>query len=355
MPVFRISACLLAAFLAGTSLSFAQSKDLTVQQQLVTEVTAPASGLEVTATVDREDNLYTLGDAIELSVTVNADAYLTIVGVGPTGNAVLLYPNEFQPGEMVAAGETVQIPGKGAPAQIIASAPAGNELVRVIASSSPIEVIARELLVGTGAFKEIDGGAEQVAKDLTVVAAAEPEVAFTDVVITTQESGDIEIKIDDAATEDDAAERQPPMIATDRDSYKIGDTVQLAVTAMEACHLWVINVSAEDPPHVLFPNKLMMDNELAAGQTVLVSGGASPVKVAVAGPAGTEAIYAICSEDATPPWQAGLDFSQMFPPLDGSEGLGKSLIAIDATDDVEDQSAIPDAYSWAVRTVTVTE
>lgn len=362
MKTCRLGILMLASLVLGSTATAAQERNLSVQQQLVAAVESPVGAqLHVTAWVDHNNNRYRLGDEINLFVKVNADAYLTIVSVGPSGDVVQLYPNELQSGGLVKSGRTVKIPGKGS-ARIVATAPAGNELIRVIASSEPVTVIDRSLLRGAGTFKSIEGGAGQLAKDLTVV-AAKPSVAFYDKVIKTvadngtramgegtaaEEEASVEISIGD---EQEAIDRKPPLIATDADEYEVGETVSLAVTALEPCNLWVVDVSSDESIHVLFPNKLMKDNALDSSQTAVISGGESEVKVLVGGEGGTkEAIYALCSEDDTPPWEAGVDFTDLFPELDGKSGLGKSLLAQAAN---EDDAPIPDVYSWSVANIIV--
>lgn len=360
MPVLRTGFFLASVLLSVPGIALAQdvdSRDLSVQQQMVAAVAAPASDLRLTAWVDHENNSYKLGEAIQLFARVNEDAYITVVSIGPSGSAVLLYPNEFQPAQKVKGGTIVQIPGTDAAAQIIATAPAGNELIRVIASSEPLEIVDNRLLEGTGAFRSIKGGADQVAKDLALAVAAEPEIAFYNKVIKTKATGNAEIAIEVESEDEDAApfDGPAPLIATNALSYAIGDSVQLAVTAMQDCNLWVVNVSSDRSVHLLFPNNLVRNNGVDAGETVLVSGGSSPVDVKVAGPAGKEAIYALCSEEVTPPWQAGIDFAQLFPELDDSEGLGKALVAIDAEEEDDLSEIIPDIYAWSVTTLTVTD
>lgn len=353
MPVLRTSLFVAAVLLSGSA-ALAQTvdaRDLSVQQQVVAGIAAPNPALDVTAWVDHEDNRYNIGESIQLFVRSNEDAYITVVSIGPSGSAVQLYPNALQAGGKVPGGSIVQIPGPDAEAQIIVTAPAGNELIRVIASTSPLQITDPQMLTGNGAFQGIEGGAEQVARDLTLAVTERPQIAFYDKVIRTRAIGNAELLV---APQQEAADGPAPLIATDDTEYEVGETVQLAVTVMEDCNLWVINVSSDESVHLLFPNNLMRRNGVGAGDTVLVSGGTSPVKVQAAGPAGTEAIYALCSDDVTPPWNAGIDFTQLFPRLDNSEGIGKALVAMETGSDT-DGAAIPDIYSWSVATLTVTD
>ncbi len=357
MAVLRTCLFVAAALFSGSA-ALSQSvdtRDLSVQQQAIAEIVAPNPRLRVTAWVDQEDNRYDIGEAIQLFVRVNEDAYITVVSVGPSGSAVVLYPNALQPGGKVPGGAIVQIPGEDAQAQIVASAPAGNELIKVIATSEPLEIVEPQRLVGAGAFRGVEGGAEQLARDLALAVEAEPQIAFYDKVIETRATGNAEIPVDrpPPAETGVAATRPAPLIAVGAPEYAVGDTVELAVTAMDDCNLWVVNLSSDRTFHLLFPNKLMRDNVVSAGRTVLISGGNSPVKVEAAGPSGKEAIYALCSEQPTPPWQAGVDFSQLFPTIDGEDELSRALIAMESG--AAEGNAIPDIYAWSMTTLTVSD
>jgi hypothetical protein len=346
MPVFRTSLIFAAAALLNTGAVLAQTvdaKDLSVQQQAVAAIVAPDPSLEVAAWVDHENNRYALGEAIQLFVKVNEDAYITVVSVGPSGRAVQLYPNAFQPGELIEGGETLQIPGDDAAAQIVVQAPAGNELIKVIASTAPLQVTDTASLVMNGAFPTIEGGSEQFARDLAVAVTEAPQVAFYDKVIKTSGTAEIEGASATAVAK--------PLIATDATDYGVGDTVQLAVTAIDDCNLWVVNLSQDESAHLLFPNKLMRENAVDAGKTVLISGGDSLIKVQVAGPAGDEEIYAFCTDVSFA--DTGLDFSQTFPEIGRDTELGKALVAVDASESGETIS--PDIYSWSMVTVTVAD
>jgi hypothetical protein len=97
-----------------------------------------------------------------------------------------------------------------------------------------------------------------------------------------------------------AAQTFPLLVATDKQTYKIGETVTLAVTSLQACYLTVLDINASGQAHQLFPNKLSSNNAVSAYQTALISGGASPVSLKLEGPVGTEQIVALCAPDAKP-------------------------------------------------------
>jgi hypothetical protein len=105
-----------------------------------------------------------------------------------------------------------------------------------------------------------------------------------------------------------------------------------------------VNVSADRTARLIFPNRMVRANQVAAGETVIVSGAPSPVNVIAAGPAGQEAIHVLCSRVSTPPWRDGIDFAELFPRLSDRRAL--SVIGGDEPDPVPE-------YGWTRRTISV--
>ncbi len=88
-----------------------------------------------------EKDAYRLGDMMSVSVKVNQDAYLTLIDVGTSGTATILYPNHYAPSNAVKAGVTYVIPGPTAGFEFEVAAPTGTEIIRAIASREPIVVL----------------------------------------------------------------------------------------------------------------------------------------------------------------------------------------------------------------------
>ena len=65
----------------------------------------------------------------------------------------------------------MQIPAPGSNAQIIVSAPFGAELIKVVASSVPKGLVPNSSLSGMGAFRSIDGGVDELVRNLAIAAA----------------------------------------------------------------------------------------------------------------------------------------------------------------------------------------
>lgn len=352
MKLIRVFAIVVLSSLASSVLGQTASRDLSLPQLLVQSVEAGDSDLEVSVFLDQEDSTYQLGERVGISVTANKPAYFEVIAVGPTGNAVQLYPNAFQASALVPAGEMLTISGADSEAQVVASAPAGLELIRVVASTTPFAELPADAEAGAGAFEVVEGGAETVARDLQMLALeVHGELAFGDTLVWTTVAGDA---AGAEAVEDLSiplpADLEPssppaPLLALDRQAYEIGDRLRMAVTSLGDCHLWVVNVSADGSARLLFPNQLVRANRVSEGQTIIVSGRPSPVDVVAMGPEGPETIHALCGDEATPFWRQGIDFTEAFPRLSIEEGIGKALTAMP-----QEAAAIA---GYGVTTVTV--
>src|SRR5271170_242968 len=88
------------------------------------EATAPQGSpsqtgkLTAEAWFDRANATYALGEAVNLFVRTNEDAYVTVLSIGPTGNVAQIFPNAFQPNNFAQAHQPIAIPGRGAAAVV---------------------------------------------------------------------------------------------------------------------------------------------------------------------------------------------------------------------------------------------
>jgi len=101
-----------------------------------TEAARPvAEALKVELAADKAQ--YAVGDKMHLTVKVNQDCFLTLIDVGPTGKATIVFPNLYAPSNAVKAGATYVIPDPSAGFEFEIGPPAGAELIRAIASREP--------------------------------------------------------------------------------------------------------------------------------------------------------------------------------------------------------------------------
>jgi hypothetical protein len=158
------------------------SRDLSVEQLQVFEVEAPdatgeagAEALVVTAWVDHDDNTFTVGDTVRLYVESNQDAFLTVINVGSSGSTTVLFPKEIQTDNRIVAGEVLEIAGPDEGLRIGVGAPAGTELITVIASNYSDEVFEPAELVMAGPFRSLEGGAVVAVRRLEEAMANDPD------------------------------------------------------------------------------------------------------------------------------------------------------------------------------------
>ncbi|MGL4396990.1 MAG: DUF4384 domain-containing protein [Hyphomicrobium sp.] len=58
------------------------------------------------------------GDIISVAAEADRDCYLTVISVGPEGKATVLFPNDFEPDNLMTAGVSAHVPGHDAPYQL---------------------------------------------------------------------------------------------------------------------------------------------------------------------------------------------------------------------------------------------
>jgi hypothetical protein len=328
-------------------------RDLSVEQASVYSAGSARKGpLKVSIGADRADGTYAIGETARLFISSNEDAYVTVFSVGPTGRVHQLFPNSFQTDNRVNTGRPVEIAGGASGAHIAISGPAGTELIKVVASNKPIIVIAEALLQGRDAFRTVEGGAETLAKNLEVAgnnAAADRKIDIENYMLRTVASrkGDngpgatvtrpnqpaqapvaafvLPVVIPQPLLNIPPQQPFPFLLAVDKAAYKVGERVTLAITSLQACYLTVLDVTPSGTIRMLFPNQITQNNAVAANQTVLISGGPSPVSLQVSGPAGTEQIVAICSTDQSPVLSQKADLAQLFPPAGEHSDVTRDL------------------------------
>ena len=149
------------------------ARDLTVEQTAVHTVQAPAGTggagrLSVTAWVDHADNTYAVGEKVRLFVKPSKDAYVTVLNVGPSGQTTMLFPNAHQKDNKIPGNRAVEIPSAASGASIKVAAPVGRELIKVVASTSPVPLFPAVKMRSAGPFATVEADARSVARDLQV-------------------------------------------------------------------------------------------------------------------------------------------------------------------------------------------
>jgi uncharacterized caspase-like protein len=99
------------------------------------------SGYMLRVDVDRPDRTYAVGQTMTVTVRADKDCYLYLLYYGAGDKVGCLFPNKYQQDNFVRANTTVAIPAAGSDFQIVARPPCGSEILQVIGSSQPIEVL----------------------------------------------------------------------------------------------------------------------------------------------------------------------------------------------------------------------
>ena len=76
------------------------------------------------------------GDLIVVNIQPDTDCYLTLINVDHAGKATVVFPNDFEPENLISAGKPMRIPGADAPYQLRRK-DEGREMLIAQCSSSP--------------------------------------------------------------------------------------------------------------------------------------------------------------------------------------------------------------------------
>ena len=345
-------AALCAAFLAagGFALPPAASasdddpaaRDLSVEQSVVyaVQASAPAAPaadqLSVVAWVDHADNTYAVGERVRLFVRANKDAYVTVLNVGASGQTTILFPNAHQSEAMIAANQVVEIPPGESGASIHVSGPTGSELIKVIASTEPTPLFAAGATAAAGPFAMLQAGSRSLARDLQVTMANDPNQEWADYnkIITTIDSRPAAVVPLMPAPAGTSWPASPYglRLATDKPSYRMGETVNVYASAAAPCYLTLINIGSSGQARVLLPNAAQPQNLIPAGETVVFPVVGSNLSLTPIGPPGVETVVALCSADNQPVFPAGLTYDQNGYALMAAGAAGsRDLITVTTT------------------------
>lgn len=80
---------------------------------------------------------------------------------------------------------------------------------------------------------------------------------------------------------------------TDKSSYRVGDPITVFFETSQAGYLTLVNVGSSGKITILFPNRFSGGHEVKAGKVYRIPGAEDSYELALAGPPGTELIYAL--------------------------------------------------------------
>ncbi len=91
-----------------------------------------------------------IGDKITFRFKSSADGYCTIVDMQPNGDVVVLFPNDTQPDNRVAAGREYSVPSSDDAFEITVTEPAGIDTVVAFFTKRKVDWLDRSRLEGEG-------------------------------------------------------------------------------------------------------------------------------------------------------------------------------------------------------------
>lgn len=135
----------------------------------VPKETAPLKEGEIKVRLWSDRTSYRLGEKMTLYFRADQDCYIALLDVGTSGKVHILYPNRFSGGGKVLAGRTYSIPGKDEGYAVTVGGPPGTEVVRAIATLTPIPFAPADFSGIPGVFRKVDDPAT-LTRDLNIVA-----------------------------------------------------------------------------------------------------------------------------------------------------------------------------------------
>lgn len=278
-----------ALALASGAVAEADPRSLTPEMTPMAEVEAPESALAIDAWINRADGLYLPGETVSLALRTTEDAWLTVLATDAQGRSTVVFPNALHPSGFVSANSLAQVPAPGANWQLTVNPPFGANMLTVIAASTEVDLLSGLTVAAAGPFRSIDSDADNLARHLSVEMTTKPEARWS----TT--------RIDFAVVPSRGAVQPFELtLETSQPGYRIGEAVSLRLQAERECSLVLVNVNeAQGEAVVIYPNQVIPELRLPAGEAVRLPGADASVQLEALGPAGPQTMIARCEADGS--------------------------------------------------------
>lgn len=112
---------------------------------------------------DRDDATYKIGDNVTFFFKTDKDCRVTLLNVGTDGTVQLLFPNDYHKDNQVKAGIIYTIPPREAGFVLKAKSPAGEDVVKAIATLEKVNLIKENDMIPVKGFIK---GFKSVNKDI---------------------------------------------------------------------------------------------------------------------------------------------------------------------------------------------
>lgn len=140
---------------------------------------AMAPTLRASIAVDRPDRLYRPGDLAQIRVAVNRDAHVVVLHLDARGTVKVLFPNAYAAYNLLPAHRPVDLgsQGSGFGLQVPHDAQPGGHMVKVIASTRPIEwLVGIPRVADSGPYARLAEDPGRLAQRFSVIAQSHPQV-----------------------------------------------------------------------------------------------------------------------------------------------------------------------------------
>ncbi len=176
----KFKALLSTAFALFSGIAFAQSAPVATPQGIVVNPAPTSLKVQVAVNKAGVNPIYSEGEKLQISVSVNQDAYVYAFNITATNEVVVLLPNGLSNGTpLLKAGETRSFPGANDKYTLDIAAPYGQEKIFALASKTPLNLSAIIPQVTSGGFTQATVPGTGLARPLAVVVTPLPPQDWT--------------------------------------------------------------------------------------------------------------------------------------------------------------------------------
>ena len=123
----------------------------------------------VRVSVDKEYRIYGEGEAVKLNVRCEEDAFLYVLYQQADGKIFQIFPNSGQPENRIKGKQDIHVPDLDDAFRWIVGPPFGKEVVKVIASKKPVDVLSlpglKEEHFNPVSSDQVQGAGQQLANE----------------------------------------------------------------------------------------------------------------------------------------------------------------------------------------------
>jgi len=132
------------------------------------DIKNPKPGFKVELWADRKDATYKVGDEVAFFFKASKDCRVTLFNVGTSGKVQIFFPNKYQKDNLVKAGKEYRFPAKEAEYLFRLKGPAGEDLVKAIATIDDVTLVAAADVKPAGEVKEVVKPQSALARDVEI-------------------------------------------------------------------------------------------------------------------------------------------------------------------------------------------